>query len=98
MDRIKKQLKSMPDLPAERFRQTLRRDLLVAMQPAPAWGLKAALAATATASLALAGLLVSFVISPELPQRLNTAWLQAEEMPIPARQVMPGHADNLRKM
>jgi len=79
----------MPDLPAERFRQTLRRDLLVAMQPAPAWGLKMALAATATASLALAGLLVSFVISPELPQRLNTAWLQAEEMPTSAQPVLP---------
>lgn len=79
----------MPDLPAERFQQTLRRDLLVAMQPAPARGLKAALAVTATAALVLTGMLVSFVVSPDLPQRLNTAWLQAEGTTPPAMPTLP---------
>ena len=79
----------MPDLPAERFQQTLRRDLLVAMQPAPARGLKAALAVTVTAALMLTGMLVSFIVSPELPQRLNTAWLQAEATPLPDLPAVP---------
>jgi hypothetical protein len=76
MDRLKEELKSMPDPQAPRFQQTLRRELLAAMQPAPARGLKAALAATATAVVVLAGMLVSFVISPDLPRRINSVWLQ----------------------
>jgi hypothetical protein len=70
----------MPDPQPERFQQTLRRDLLSAMQPVPARGLKAALILAATASVVLTGILVSFIASPDLPRQIHTAMFQGEEV------------------
>jgi hypothetical protein len=75
MRKLEKDLKNLPDVPVDRFKQTLRRELVAAMQPAPAYGLKAALVGTSLAAVAFAAMAVSFVIAPAVPSRLHAALL-----------------------
>ena len=82
----------MPDPQAPRFQQTLRRELLAAAQPAAGRGLMAALATTGAVAVILAGLLVSFVISPDLPRRINSAWLQDDSTLPPSVAMVPAAA------
>lgn len=59
----------------DRFRQTLRRDLLAAMEARPARGLKLAVSFASTAAAVFAFLLVAFVVEPDLPARLHASLL-----------------------
>jgi hypothetical protein len=76
MKKIETELKELPDVPVGRFKQTLRRELVAAVPPTPAHGLKAALVATSLATVVFAALAVSFVIAPGVPGRLNAALFQ----------------------
>jgi hypothetical protein len=68
-------LKDRPDVAVDRFKQTLRRELVAAMQPAPDHRLKAALVATSLAAVVFAVLAAAFVIAPGVPSRLHARLL-----------------------
>jgi hypothetical protein len=66
---------SHPQLPVDRFKQTLRRDLKAAERRAGSPGWKLAFAASSASAAAFAFLLLLFVLDPSVPSRLHASVL-----------------------
>jgi hypothetical protein len=74
MNDFEKNLKNLrPEVQVDRFKQTLRRDLLRRMHRQSPPGMRLALGLTGSAAAILGLLVISFVVAPELPARLHRA-------------------------
>jgi hypothetical protein len=73
---------SHPQLPVDRFRQTLRRDLQAAQRRSGSPGWKLAFAAASASAATFAFLLLLFVLDPSVPSRLHASVLGDEPRPV----------------